>query len=99
MSTFIDCADNLACATLSGSNNINVNLQAGSPNKIVVSLSQSVVGLSNLEVTGTVKAKAMELSNSGGYSFLEIGAPVGAYIDLKNKSHEKVICFYRNVYF
>ena len=52
MSTFIDCADNLACATLSGSNNINVNLQAGSPNKIVVSLSQSVVGLSKLEVTG-----------------------------------------------
>ena len=52
MATFIDCAETLNCATLSGSNNVNVNFQAGSPNKIVVSLSQSVVGLSKLEVTG-----------------------------------------------
>lgn len=84
MSTFIDCSDTLNCATLSGSNNVNVNFQAGVPNKIVVSLSQSVVGLSNLEVTGTIKSKAMQLSNSAGYSYLEIGAPIGAYIDLKN---------------
>jgi len=52
MSTLIDCADTLNCATLSGSDNVNVAFQAGVPNKIVVSLSQSVVGLSNLEVTG-----------------------------------------------
>jgi hypothetical protein len=83
MSTLIDCADTLNCATLSGSDNVNVAFQAGVPNKIVVSLSQSVVGLSNLEVTGTIKSKAMQLSNSGGYSYLEIGAPAGAYIDLK----------------
>jgi hypothetical protein len=52
MSTLIDCADTLNCATLSGSDNVNVAFQAGVPNKIVVSLSQSVVGLSKLEVTG-----------------------------------------------
>jgi hypothetical protein len=84
MATLIDCAETLNCATLSGSNNVNVDFQAGVPNKIVVSLSQSVVGLSNLEVTGAIKAKNIQLSNSGGYSYLEIGAPVGAYIDLKN---------------
>jgi hypothetical protein len=52
MPTLIDCADTLNCATLSGSNNVNVAFQAGVPNKIVVSLTQSVVGLSKLEVTG-----------------------------------------------
>jgi hypothetical protein len=39
MSTFTSCADNLVCATLSGSNGIGVGLVTGTPNKIVVSAS------------------------------------------------------------
>ncbi len=37
MSTFTNCADELICATLSGSNGIDVNVVTGTPDKIVVS--------------------------------------------------------------
>ena len=37
MSTFTNCADELICATLSGSNGVDVNVVTGTPDKIVVS--------------------------------------------------------------
>lgn len=51
MSTFIDCTDNLACATLSGSNGVGIGLVAGTPNKIVVSGTGNYTG--NFNITGS----------------------------------------------
>jgi len=59
MSTFTDCADNLTCATLSGSNGIGVALAVGSPNKIVVSASNvpnSALANSSININGTTIA-------------------------------------------
>ena len=52
----IDCADNLVCATLSGSNGIGVGLVTGTPNKIVVSASNipnSALENSAININGT----------------------------------------------
>jgi hypothetical protein len=59
MATFTDCADNLTCATLSGSNGIGVALAVGSPNKIVVSASNvpnSALANSSININGTTIA-------------------------------------------
>lgn len=59
MATFTDCADNLTCATLSGSNGIGVGLVTGTPNKIVVSASNipnSALANNSININGTTIA-------------------------------------------
>ena len=59
MANFTDCADNLTCATLSGSNGIGVGLVAGTPNKIVVSASNvpnSALANNSININGTTIA-------------------------------------------
>ena len=69
MATFTDCADNLTCATLSGSNGIGVALAIGSPNKIVVSASNvpnSALANSSININGTTIALGASGSISVG---------------------------------
>lgn len=56
MATFTDCADNLTCATLSGSDGILIGVVLGVPNKITASVDSSVVRTTDttyVRTTGT----------------------------------------------
>jgi Chaperone of endosialidase len=71
MATFTDCADELICATLSGSNGINIGALNGTPNKIVVSLTDPLyVSGSKVGIGTTTPSSLLHLQSTGPVQIL-----------------------------
>jgi hypothetical protein len=77
MATFTDCADNLTCATLSGSDGVLIGVALGAPNKITASVDSTVVRTTGTQTIAGNKtfsnnitcSNNIVLTNAGGIVF------------------------------
>ena len=81
MSTFTDCADNLICSTLSGSNGVNVGFES---NKIITSLDSNYfsVNSSTITVNGALNTLSANTWNKPQRSIVTQVFPVGSTLSI-----------------